>query len=190
MNLEIVKRLEKFSRVSHTVLSHRDSASAQRSCRDLLLLFGLSESQVSFPNAELEKWKHTTLMIQKSDEKTTSNVEKPLKTCKWWDKPPTSTDFWQHSVWDLWPLAGSKGKHLTWKVQSHKPHEVSYLSSNPGTSSTLVGGFNPFEKSKSKFESSPSRVENIFNTWNHHLVHGHTVKKKNSNWSVVIRCGP
>ena len=32
----------------------------------------------------------------------------------------------------------------------------------------LVGGFNPFEKYQSKWESSPSRTENKKN-WNHHL---------------------
>ena len=162
MNLEILRRLEKLSRVSHTVsLSHRDSAPTQAQAARTFFFFLVSANHRCQPTRKLEKWKHTTWMIQKSGEKTTSNVE---KLCRKWDKPPTSTYFCQISEpskiilpkdWSIqFEIYGIYGQirrktTVTSKVQSHC-HLTRFhcLLSNPVVpTGTLVGGWtNPFKK--------------------------------------------
>ena len=78
---------------------------------------------------------------------------------------------------------------LTGGVQSNVPAKSTISkswfqptkTSKIGRKTNLVGGFNPFEKYYSKWESSPSRDEQTKNVWNHHLVMGCLSDKKKKN---------
>ena len=67
---------------------------------------------------------------------------------------------------------------------SAKHQEVKF----PKKQHVLVGGFNPFEKYESKWESSPNRGEKSKNIWNHHLVH--VICKCNLNREAEVEMDP
>ena len=56
---------------------------------------------------------------------------------------------------------------MKWLVNMNS-HVGDYTTSRE--SSIQVGGFNPFEKCKSKWKSEPCRNEHKTNTWNHNLA--------------------